>query len=402
MATFDGDGLIIDRLADIKTSMQNDLKAAFGEGINLSETSTFGILVGLMSERYYLLWEKLEAVYNASFPEQAYGNYLDEIVALNGLVREPASKSSVTLRFTRSSDPGDGDVTVPLGTQARAPNSSTIWSTTSEATILTGTTTIDVSAEPENTGPLNAIVSSITTLISAPANVGAVTNPGAASPGRIEETDAALKLRRWTELGKSGTATEAGIRSALQAMDIVASAAIILNDTDIIVGSQPPHSIACYVNIVDGSIGDPDDRNAIAQTIWDSKAAGIATYGVYNGTAVDTNGDDQTVYFSEISAVRIWAKVNITITSDYDTSSADDAITAGLETYSNNNLQAGVDVLTYKLESAVANLGLVGILQLSVETSLDDITYDGTNKTIDPEEVAYIEAVDVSIVKTGP
>lgn len=398
MATFDGNGLVIDRLADIKTAIQDDLKLAFGDGINLSETSTFGILVGIFSERYYLLWEKLEAIYNASFPEQAYGNYLDEIVALNGMQREPASKSNVTLRFTRSNNPADGDVEIPVGTQANAVGSSVIWVTKVAATILTGNTTVDVEAEPENTGSIAAVAGTITVLVSAPANVGAVTNPDIARLGTDEETDSELKIRRWTELGRVGTATEAGIRSALLAMDIIANATLILNDTDSTVDSQPPHSIAAYVGVVNASTGDAATRNLIAQTIWDSKAAGINTYGDLTGTAVDENGDDQLVYFSEITPIRIWAKVLITINSEYD-ASYDQSIKDALQSYSESYLTAGVDVLVYKLEGAVTNLGIEGIVELSVQTSLNGVDYASTNRTVEPQEIAYINSTDVTLEK---
>jgi len=399
MGTFDGNGLVIDKLADIKEGMETELKAAFGEGINLSATSTFGILVGILAERYYLLWEKLEAVYNASFPEQAYGNYLDEIVALNGIAREPASKSGVTLRFTRSNDTNDGDVAVPIGTQVNAVGSSVIWSTTSAATILDGTDTIDVSAEPENTGAFNAVPDSITVLVSAPANVGAVTNPTQASPGTEEETDAELKLRRWTELGKTGTSTESGIRSALQAMDIVSTATIVLNDTDLEVDSQPPHSIACYVAVVNASTGDSATRDEIAEVIWASKSAGVSTYGDLSGTAVDTNGDDQTVYFSELDSVQIDVTVTLTVTSDYDTSNSDDTIKDQLETYSDGNLQAGVDVLTYRLEGEVATLGLEGITELVITTRRDSDALASANIVIAANESAYISTANVTIVR---
>ena len=51
MATFDGNGLVIDRLADIKKEIGDELKDAFGDGVNLAETSPFGILLAIMSGR---------------------------------------------------------------------------------------------------------------------------------------------------------------------------------------------------------------------------------------------------------------------------------------------------------------------------------------------------------------
>jgi len=402
MATFDGDGLVIDRLADIKEEMQDELKAVFGDGINLAETSPFGILIGIMSERYFFLWEKLEAVYNASFPETSFGVYLDETAAFNGVVRESATKSTVVLEFTRSNDINDGDVVVPAGTQANATGSSVLWTTLADTTILDTTLTATAAAAPVDYGPIGAVQDSIIVLVSAPANVGAVNNDAAAEIGTLEETDAALKVRRNTELGKVGTATEAGIRGALQLLDIIATASLILNDTDFAVGLQPPHSIAAFIDVVNASTGDEETRDLISQTLWDSKGAGINTYGDLSGTAVDENGDDQTVYFSEITTLPVYVKVFITITSDYDDVNSDAAIAAAIENFSITELVAGTDVLNYKVECAATNVGAEGITQLRTEMSLDDITYASDNIPVGPEEVAFLDSTLVTFVKTGP
>ncbi len=401
MATFDGNGLVIDRLADIKTDIQDDLKEAFGDGINLNETAPWGVIIGIISEKYYLLWEKLEAVYLASFVDTSYGNYLDELVALNGMTREPASYSTVVLEFTRDNGIDDGDVTIPAGTQASVPDSSTLWTTLADATILDGTMTITASASPTDTGPFAAVQDTITSLVSTPANVASVNNPAAAEIGTIEESDAALKIRRWTELGRSGTATESGIRSALQALDNVATATVILNDTDNTVDGRPPHSVSCYVDVVSGAITDPAIATELAQTIWNAKGAGIQTNGDESGTAEDTNGDDQTVYFSDITTQNVWVKVYLTITDDYD-SASDDAIALALQTWGELNLTAGTDVLNYKIEGAATNVGATGITALRTEMSTDGAAFSDSNISIGPDGVAYIPEGTVTFVKTGP
>jgi uncharacterized phage protein gp47/JayE len=400
MGTFDGNGLIIDRLIDIKTEMQASLRATFGEGINLAETSPLGILVGIMSERYSTLWEMLEAVYNASFPEQAFGVYLDELCAFNAVKRTPASKSTVVLTFTRGNAIDDGDVSIPAGTQCNAVGSSILWATTNAATILDGVMTITTGASPEDTGAIGAVADSITVMVSAPANVDTVNNDDGANLGSDKETDAALKIRRWTELGRVGTPTEAGIRSALQALDIVTTAIVVLNDTDNTVSGQPPHSVAPYVDLASGGPTDPVIANEIAQTVWDSKGGGIPTYGTYSGTAVDTNGDDQIVYFSTITTVPLWVKVNRTVESGYDYAS-DAAIQQALQAYS-LTLAGGEDVLNYKVTQAAAEVGAEHITEMTTTISDDNSVFVSTSIIIDPQSVAYIPAVNVTFVPAAP
>jgi len=496
MATFDGNGLIIDRLDDVRTQINNDLKDAFGDGLNLAETSPFGVIVGVMSERYAALYELLEAVYLASFPNTAFGIYLDEAVAYNGVVREKATYSTVTLQFTRVGLDTTNEVPIPAGTQvSAAEGSSTVWSTTAAAVIEIGNLTTSTQAQPGELGEVGALAGTLTRLVAAVANISSVVNPADAVEGQEEETDSELKIRRIEQLGRSGTSTEQGIRSALTLLDELRNATVAVNDTDITDGEgRPPHSVEAFgavasgfnfgqisqivyseafvvsnsieIFIDAGSIGSVpfntdqettlDDINAlliadsriaastndtvltvgiqgstsaslvistsvtggasqatgvwsalaeagdtldiVAQTIWDSKAAGIQTVGDFAGVALDTSGDSHIMYFSEILDVRIWVRLTLTVDGTYDAPTAETAMAQALETYSVLNLTAGVDVLNYKLLCAASDVGSAGVLDIVSETSLDGISYAPINRVIDVSQFADISAADVSFV----
>jgi len=273
MASFDGNGLQIDRLADVREDIENALKEAFGDGINLGEESPFGVITGIMSERYSLLWEILESIYQASFPNTAFGIYLDELVALNGIIREAATKSAVDLTFQRSTDTGTGDVTIPVGTQVTASGASNVvWTTEIEGTIASAVETTVVQAFADDFGPIGALAGTLTVLVSTPAEVESVTNLNDAELGDIEETDSELKLRRNIQLGREGTSTESGIRSALQLLDEVRATAVVVNDTDATDGDgRPPHSFEAYIG--------PETGVDLSQTITLS----------YDATLVDLN-----------------------------------------------------------------------------------------------------------------
>ena len=62
MASFDEKGLKIDRLADVYKDISESLVASFGDSLDLDERSPIGIIVGIMSVRYALLYELLEGV----------------------------------------------------------------------------------------------------------------------------------------------------------------------------------------------------------------------------------------------------------------------------------------------------------------------------------------------------
>lgn len=397
MSSFDGDGLVIDRLADIKEQMITDLQSVFGTGLNTAETSPWGVIIGIMSERYSLLYELLEAVYLASFPSGAYGIYLDQIAAYNAVVRESATYSTVVLEFTRSNPTGT-TVAIPAGTQvAAAAGSEIIWSTDIEVTIASGDTTVDAAATASETGVVGALADTLDTMISPPPNVASVNNDLDAVTGEAEETDAELKVRRQTQLGRTGTSTEAGIIAALQLLDPIRRSTVIINDTDSTVGSLPPHSIEAYVSMETGE-AIADNYDLLAQTVWDSKAAGIQTYGSLSGTAEDDAGTEHTVYFSEMVEVRLYVRFTFTTDGDYDSTTAEAAIKQAIVDYGTTNLLPGVDVLTYKLLSAASDVGSAGILGIVCEISTDGAAYAATNLTVDPDDFASIASGDITFV----
>lgn len=496
MASFDGNGLVIDRLADIRTEIEDNLKSVFGPGINLDDLSPFGVIIGIMSERYSLLWEILESVYLASFPNTAFGIYLDELAAFNGVVREPATFSAVDLTFQRATPTGTGDVTVPAGTEVTAVGSTVIWTTTIEATINDLAETATVQALADDVGPIGALADTLTEMTSPPTNVESVTNLSDAVEGADEESDAALKLRRDTELGRAGTPTEAGIRSALQLMELVQAAVLTVNDTDNTVDGLPPHSFEPFIgtipgtelgekwtllfdaalnagnsievtidaspiaaspflfdtdnattlaNIAAGLIAAPEvadsesdgtdtitttgssetnfvldavvsggspvgvtatevypanatNLNAVAQTIWNAKGAGIQTFGNIIGEATDTQGDPHLMNFSEIQDKQIFVRYTLTTNDDFDQATAEAAIIQAVVDYAELNLTPGVDVLAYKLLCVASDVNAAGIERIVCEISDDNTVFVETKIDVNPAEFATIESADITFV----
>jgi uncharacterized phage protein gp47/JayE len=91
-------GFIKKRQPDIQLELEADFRAVFGIEINLLATSIYGQLIGSLSEREALIWELLEEIYNSAFPDTASGASLDNVVAITGVTRLPATYSLVTAR----------------------------------------------------------------------------------------------------------------------------------------------------------------------------------------------------------------------------------------------------------------------------------------------------------------
>jgi hypothetical protein len=74
-------GFVPKPLAVIQAELQDDLRATFGAGINLSASSVFGQLINRISERLSELWDLGQATYNAFDPSTASGDALDNLCA---------------------------------------------------------------------------------------------------------------------------------------------------------------------------------------------------------------------------------------------------------------------------------------------------------------------------------
>src|SRR5262245_15395401 len=87
-------------LNDVKADLEAVWRAEFGASADLSADSPDGQVVGIMSERFALLWELAQAVYDGYAPDFAQGQALDEVAAITGTVRKSAAFSTVTATAT--------------------------------------------------------------------------------------------------------------------------------------------------------------------------------------------------------------------------------------------------------------------------------------------------------------
>jgi hypothetical protein len=139
--------------------------------------------------------------------------------------------------------------------------------------------------------------------------------------GRGIETDAEARLRRAESLQVLGGATVDAIRSQiLQTVDGVLAATVLENDTQSPIPTNlpspfdefPPKSIWC---IVDG--GEEQD---IAQKIFDTKSAGIESFGELGPfVIVDDQGVSHNMRFSRSANISIYVEATLTLNSEETT-----------------------------------------------------------------------------------
>lgn len=124
--------------------------------------------------------------------------------------------------------------------------------------------------------------------------------------GRYDETDQQLRARHKLSLSFGGTATVDAIRSDILRVLGVVTTIIVENDTLTTTSiGQPPKSVLCVVK------GGAD--NAIAQSIWDNKPAGIQTFGSTTEAVTDSQGNTQFINFSRPSPVYTHVRVDYSL-----------------------------------------------------------------------------------------
>jgi len=87
-------------LDDIKTEIEQDLKASLGPSLNTLSDSVTGQIIGIFSAKLRELWEVSLAVYRGLYPDSATGDALDNVAAITGATRLPATKTTVTITCT--------------------------------------------------------------------------------------------------------------------------------------------------------------------------------------------------------------------------------------------------------------------------------------------------------------
>jgi uncharacterized phage protein gp47/JayE len=388
MAGLTATGFAIPTLDEIKTELEEAFEAAFGPSINTLPASVFGQLIGIWADREFEIWQLAQAVWASQYPDTASGISLDYVSAITGTIREDAKRSTVivTLGGTPGTLVATGTIFAVSGTGKR-------FRTVTDATIGGGGT-VDVKAESEEYGAIIASAGSLTAIETPVGGLDTVTNTLDAELGNSREVDADLRARRDDELRAAGAATVDAIRADILRVADVSECKVFENVTDTTnLDGLPPRSVEVLVQ--DG------DAQEIANTIWASKPAGIATYGALSETVVDASGTSHNIYFTRPTAVEAWITVNISVDEDFPADGAqqiEEAITA----FGQKNLLIGstlyrsqlfqvidaipgtVDITSITLGLAASPVGVANIVPAQRERLLLDTSRIVVNVTVLP------------------
>lgn len=402
-------GFVPKTIADIKTELEVAFQAALGASIDVSTTSNFGQLIGIMSERLAELWDVSQAVYSAFDPDKALGQSLVALGALTGTVPKVATFSKTTVVLTGVATTSvlagrvisvevigtkfNTDTTVVLaattawvaatpylagdvrknagnvyycvtaGTSAGAGGPATTASSIVDGTVTwtfigPGAAHASVGITAQETGPRIAAAGSLTVIETTVSGWTAVRNHASATLGIDTEVDSVFRVRREGELLGNAKSTVESIRVRVsEDVADVFGVVVFQNATESTdVNGLPPHSVEVLAR---GGL-DQD----IVDAVFANVAAGITTFGNTTGSFTDVDNGEQVyiVKFSRPVSKNVYVTANVT--KDPNVFPLDGAaqIAAALLAYG-AEVATGKDVVSSRLKAICFQV--VGVLDVT-------------------------------------
>ena len=376
--------------SDIVDEMEDKAKEQFGEDVNTSSRTPLGIIFRIIAWFLAGVWDIAERVYNSGFVSKSEGVQLDRLGNNNGITREPARESYATLEIT-----GEPGHTVEEETQF-ATESDIYFEVLEEATIdNSGKALVDVISVDK--GEINNVAANTITVQAEPTeNITSVTNIESAAGGIDIEIDSEYRARIKRSVEGSSASTHSGVIAALIKTAGVRSANVVMNNTmEVDADGNPPKSIHAYVL---GGI-----KEDVADSIFNSVAAGIETVGNQSVVITDLSGIDHTVYFDFAQEVKIYVRLELKTNASFPID-GDDLIKnnvvykiGGVDKSGSSftGSQMGDDVILSQLYNAVYQAAGVDDVVIKIGKSPDALSQ--SNIEIEPKQVAQVLFSEIEV-----
>ena len=346
-------------------------------------------LVESVGREISIMYEQMEAAYNAGFIDSARGNALDMVAAILGIRRKSAQYATGSTTFSRRK--ANQDVTIPRGTRV-----STVSSDPSEVKVFETTMTVTLGrANNDVEIPVKAVTpgkegmadfETIVKLESPIIGIDRVLNKKPTTIGTERETDEELRARAKSVVLSAGKTTVESIRNAV--MSIPGVRGVTVNDMP----DGVPGEIDVIIDGPDMADTEGSASQAVIEAVKRVRPAGIRV-NIKSTTLVRT---EITVFVSLTDIARTDEEMDRTLDSIRD--SINDYIIS---------LNSGDNIIRNKLVTALfGNENMDNLDELVITTKVFDEKVRGlvedTRKRMDERtkdvEIGEYERVDLSSV----
>ena len=304
----DNTGMHIPTYSEIRDDLIQQMKSIFGEDIYIDEDSKDYQQISIFAKKIFDTNALGLLVYNNRTPNTAIGVGLDNLCALVGITRKPATYSTVQLTIT-----GNAGTTI---TNGKATDGTYTWNLPASVTIPDNGTIV-VEATCDVSGSITAAANTINTIATPTFGWLSVTNTYVASAGVDVETDAELRGRYANATYQPSKTVLDGLLENIEALEGVTRSKIYENDTnEVDSNGLPAHSITA---VVEGG----EDKD-IATAIYFKKTPGCYTNGTTSVDLMTLSGNEATIRFYRPTDVNVSVKISIKQLPGYNSTYADE------------------------------------------------------------------------------
>lgn len=357
-------------------------KELFGEDIQTSELTPLGKFIRINAYDQALTEEEAEMIYYSIFPNTAIGVSLDRLCVFAGIRRNAAVASQYTVTVT-----GTAGKTVSKGFLVGTESGIT-FANKADTVIGTGGTA-EITVECTVSGDIgNVYAAEITKIINPAADIESVVGKELAVKGQETESDYELRNRFKAAKEGLGSCNEVAIKSALLRIPSVTHAGIIVNETDSTDSDgRPARSFECYVS------GGENYHKEIAEAIFDKKPIGIKTHGTVTQAITDNGGHSHTIKFSHTKNVKVYVRVAINTSAEFEGTTGKTEIKSNLNTYI-DNIEIGKSLILSSLYGQIHSVtGVTEVTELKLST--DGTTWSTNNISVDEDENCICYQVEI-------
>ncbi len=209
LITVTDEGVTTLSLTEAESYVRDLLARVYGQDISVAPQTPQGQLAGLIAVLAVEMSEAVAALANSWSVERASGAQLRDLGSLLDIFPAAAARSEVIVQLT-----GVAGTVVPAGSlMSTTGDPPTRWETVSAATL--GDDPVEVTAQATVDGPVTAAAAAVSRIVTRVAGWETVTNPAAAVPGRLAESDARFRERLQARTGRASTGPLAALEAAL-------------------------------------------------------------------------------------------------------------------------------------------------------------------------------------------
>lgn len=376
-------GISAPTYADVLDYLKAQYRAIYGADLYLESDSQDGQFLAVVASAINDANAATLAVYNSFSPATAQGNSLSSNVKLNGITRQIATRSTVTLTVV-----GVAGTAITNGAVQDAARNK--WNLPALVNIPSAGQA-SVTATCATPGAIAAAPGTLTSIITPQLGWQSATNPTAAILGAPVETDAALRQRQAISVAQPSQSTLAAILGAVAAVPGVTRYTAYENLTGAVdANGLPPNAVAV--------VAEGGDALSIATAIATRKTVGTPTAGSVSEVVQDAYGIPRTIKFSPVASQRLTVALSVHPINGYSAATAA-KIQAAVAAYV-NTIAIGQNVFLLRLVGPASLTGDpdgLGYELLSVAASV----YPGAPAAVDVpiayNQVAHCDPADVVI-----